>query len=469
MMRLPLFRIWYSTTYTALLVLTLLLLCVSPGDTLYQSIRTREIQKLFVIGGVYLLTCLVVVLIYSTRVYTNRTVLAAIPTGYLPIEAGEVGKGVRRMVVKHLTRAAVVAWDSRPRDTRGEAAPPGPGDAPETTMLPIDPHCPPWGHVAHPGWASPSSPDLPSLHYWAVLCELPNLIEAKAVSLAPPDPTIDHHPPPHPANGPPLPDAHIVTLLQRPRAMGLRDYLARLASFRLLHPPSLGPAFLAQYEAARFSCHCLTEPDFRALMAVFADIVNGMSELDLSVVQDVRAHSITSDSKSLAPTESSSDTRSSSESHEPYRTPQLHRQRPVSSYSNDDDDDRSSSATGSLSSAGGRRTPSQHSTTTLRTAPSTSSWQRRDSSPVYGTPRSLTPSGPSELSLRRASATSLSLETESDTGSVMIHSMHLSPSTLLSSSSLDSLESSARSVIRLHPRPSLGGLPYQYRHQIDGG
>jgi len=403
MMRLPLFRIWYSTTYTALLVLTLLLLCVSPGDTMYQSIRTREIQKLFVIGGVYLLTCFVVLLIYATRVYTNRTGLAAIPTGYVPVEDGEVGRGVRRIVARQLTRAAVVAWDSRPRDTRGEAT------APEMTLLPIDPRTPPWGHIAHAGWASPSSPDLPSLQYASVVGELPNLIEARAVSLAPPDPVLAHHASLHPANGPPLPDAHIVALLQRPRAMGLRDYLARLAAFGLLQPPSLGQAFLAQYEAARFSCDGLTEAEFRSVMAVFADIVNGMTELDPGVVQGARAQPMASDNNSLAPTASSSDTHASFQSHDPYRTPQLHRHRSVSSYS----DDVGSIVAGSHSSHDARAPHSLHSTATLRTAPSR----------------------------RSASSTSLSLESESDTGSIMVHSVH----------------------------PSLSGLPYQYLHQIDGG
>jgi hypothetical protein len=119
-MRIPLFRIWYSTTYTTLLIITILLLAISPTDTIYQSFKANELQKVFVIGGVYLLTCLIVLLIYSTRIYTNRTVLAAIPKGYVPIEEGEVGKAVRRMIVKHLKRSAVIAWDSRPRDVRGE-------------------------------------------------------------------------------------------------------------------------------------------------------------------------------------------------------------------------------------------------------------------------------------------------------------------------------------------------------------
>ncbi|CBX94377.1 hypothetical protein IAQ61_009916 [Plenodomus lingam] len=504
-MRIPLFRIWYSTTYTTLLVLTLLLLCVSPGDTIYQSIRTSEIQKLFVIGGVYLLTGIIVLLIYSTRIYTNRTVLAAIPKGYLPVEEGEVGTGVRRMIVRHLRRSAVVAWDSRPRDVRGEfgqieeeesdaegvqrlyseesnkekakekkAKSKGHHRAPEATVLHIDPKSPPWGHISHPGWASPASPDLPNLQYWSVICELPNLIEAKAVSLAPPDPALEYYDmQQYPANAPPLPDAQIVTLLQRPRAMGLREYLARLSSFGLLNPPSLGPAFLAQYESARFSCNSLTEPEFRSLMAIFADILNGMTQLDPDVVEEARAQSLASDTRSLAPTESSLDSsRSSSNSrssnsHMPYRTPQLHRQNSTPSYPDTDDNDNDNNSTtppASLTS-----NPSLH---TLHTAPST------HHPPSYATPRSHLPprhsSSSSSFPHTTPSPSLRSAASDSETGSVRIHRWParrdgLDSGSSARSGSSASLAASARSVIRLRAGAGGGGgagdgfgMPYRY-------
>jgi hypothetical protein len=459
-MRIPLFRIWYSTTYTTILLLLLLILAVAPADTIYQSIKSHELQKLFVIGGVYLLTALIVLLIYSTRIYTNRTVLSAIPKPYIPVEDGEVGKGVRRMIAKELRRSAIIAWDSRPRDLRREeegldgqgTSRPNTAESQtekekekekdkahkkkkienhgmETTILPVSAKNPPWGHVSHPGWASPSSPDLPNLQYWSVICELPNLIEAKAVSLAPPDPAIEEAGLQYPDNAPPLPDAQIVTLLQRPRTLGLRDYLARLAEFGLLNPPSLGVAFLAQYEYARFSTASLTEPEFRSIMAVFADILNGMTELDQNVIDDARAQSIASDNRSLAPTESDISSSSSSHSHVPYRTPLLDRQRPASTYSE--------------SSHGDEGTPSPQ---TARTAPSR---QQAHSTGLFDMPR--TPS----------------LRSQSETGSVLIHpSIRRSPSTILPNSSSSSLRS-AQSVIRLHPNPSEGELPYQY--EIDRG
>lgn len=474
-MRIPLFRIWYSTTYTTLLIVTLLLLCVSPGDTIYQSIKTKEIQKLFVIGGVYLLTFLIVLLIYSTRIYTNRTVLANIPKGYIPVEEGEIGKGVRKMVVKQLRRSAVLAWDTRPRDVRGETDVDNDGDeddllsrpntadskkekhekekaqknkghhhTDDTTIIHVDAKSPPWGHVAHPGWASPSSTDLPNLHYWSVICELPNLIEAKAVSLAPPDPAIDQGALQYPDNAPPLPDAQIVTLLQRPRAMGLREYFARLAEFGLLNPPNLGLTFLSQYEHARYSTASLTEPEFRLIMSTFASILNGMTALSPSLIDAMRAQDTYSDTHSLSSSLSRTPTSSSSSPSNAYRTPQPPRHRPASLYS----DTASLSPSTSSSDA-------THSARSLRTAPS----RQRQRSAAFATPRT-----PSERSLRSVS----------DTGSVMIHSVQRSASTILPMSSTESF-SDAGSVIRLRDGAGAGQLPYEYhipqlqQGRLDGG
>ncbi|KAF2678271.1 hypothetical protein K458DRAFT_139754 [Lentithecium fluviatile CBS 122367] len=435
--RIPtLFRIWYSTTYTILFGALLLLLAVTPADTIYQSIRssnnrTSALQKLFVIGGVYVLTFLIVLLVYSTRLYTNRSVLQAIPKPYVPVEEGEVGRGVRRMVVKMLRRSAVVAWDSRPRDVRAEvrgttgtgeegqgeenlttgekAGGKRKGSAHAATIIPISLRALPWGHISHPGWASPASDDLPNLQYDSVVAELPNLIEAKAVSLAPPDPAVEDHAHAAAQDTPMLPDAHIVALLQRPRAMGLRDYLARLSSFGLLDRPSLGPKFLALYEYARFSTHALTESEFRALMAVFAEILNGMTTLDPGVMASARTESLTpSDRRSLAPSVSTHD---SSLTGLPYTTPMVDRESEFS-----------------FANGGGSASSPQ----TLRTA--------------YTLPR--TPS------MRSVAG--------SEQGSVRRRVVHGSPETILPNSSSSSLRS-AGSVVRLRERAGEGALPYEFR------
>jgi hypothetical protein len=153
-------------------------------------------------------------------------------------------------------------------------------------------------------------------------------------------------------------------------------------------------------------------------MSIFADILNGMTHLDQDVIDEARAQSVASDTRSLAPTtDSETASTSSSQSHLPYRTPLLDRQRPASTYTQSTNDDA---------------TPSPQ---TARTAPS-----RRSPSGLFDVPR--TPS----------------MRSQSETGSVLIHR---SPSTILPNSSSSSLRS-ARSVIRLRPSPSEGELPYQY-------
>ncbi|KAF2866898.1 hypothetical protein BDV95DRAFT_583124 [Massariosphaeria phaeospora] len=459
-MRIPLFRIWYSTTYTVLFVVLVLLLAVTPGDTIYQSFRTKELQKLFSIGGVYLLTVLVVLLIYSTRLYTNRSVLQAIPKPYLPVEDGEVGRLVRRMIVKQLKRSAIVAWDSRPRDVRSESR----DDEDEegrlaaverahkkrgrhqskATVIPVSAKSPPWGYVSHPGWGPPSDDNLANLQYWQVVAELPNLIEAKAVSLAPPDPALDLEQDPQTHNDTPmLPDAQVVALLQRPWTMGLREYLGRLASFGLLNPPSLGPQFLGQYEYARFSSDLLTEPEFRELMAIFAQVLSGMTQLDPVVVEEARAQISESDSSSLAPSESTS---SSSQSGLPYQTPRI---APQFEYSSN-----------------------EHSSSpqTVHTA---LSFAHNVSSSAYRTPSERS-YGSGSVRIRRVSHSGSAAYTlarmpsgESfGSGSVRIRPVQRSPSTILPNSSSSSSVRSDQSVIRIRPNPGPGESPYQYSTEV---
>jgi hypothetical protein len=341
------------------------------------------------------------------------------------------------MIVKALKRSAIVAWDSRPRDLSGEAqCEETAGSRPQTaernsftfrrrshacnaTIIPVSPTSPPWGHISHPGWASPSSADIPDIEYGQVVAELPSLIEAKAVILAPPDPVVEDQLQTE-QHTPILPDMRIVESLKRPPTMGIREYLGRLSSFGLINPPSLGPKFLAQYEYARFSSRPLTESEFRSLMDVFAEILNGMIELDPETVEKLREEGQIPDSRSFSSSMSSS---SSAASLLPYRTPRI--QSRVGYFE-----------TSNMSSADREGTESPQ---TLRTAPS---MQRTYSSAIYTMPRT-----PSEASF--------------GSGSVRIRPVPRSPSTILPNSSSSSL-GSGRSVIRLHPNPGEGDLPYQY-------
>lgn len=201
-----------------------------------------------------------------------------------------------KVVQAGLETSAVIAYEARPRDLRDEKNKRGVEKKPrigrsalgrqsQDTMRTLEPV---WGKIEHPGWSSPSSHDLPNLHYEPVILELSNLIEAKAVSLAPIDPLYE------PGLGlegeeTPLPDPIAVELLQRPATMGLRDYMSHLSGLGMIEPISLGIDFLSIYERARFSAEPLDETDFRSLMAIFAEILRKMKPLETTVIDDLHA------------------------------------------------------------------------------------------------------------------------------------------------------------------------------------
>ncbi|KAL9121357.1 MAG: hypothetical protein Q9187_002083 [Circinaria calcarea] len=305
--RVPYFKLFYSSTFSILSLILIALLLIPPGDAILQAYRNDQLYNVFVIAGVYLLTFIIAILIYSTRFYTNRTNLVSIPKSWIPIDTGDVSKSVRRMILEGLARSARIAYEAHPRDLRQDSAftvspetkrakrgsktSPRPMTAEYETEAKV---IPPWGIISHPGWSSPSSPDLPNLQYEPVILELPHLIEAKAVSLAPSEPS---HPPATDNSHvqetqPPLPDALAVELLQRPAMMGLRDYFTHLFSIGVIDPPSLGMEFLQLYEKARFSGQALDEHEFRQLMNVFAEILRGMKELDPIIVADLHAEAL---------------------------------------------------------------------------------------------------------------------------------------------------------------------------------
>lgn len=231
-----------------------------------------------------------------------------------------MGVRVGRVVREGLERSAIVSFESRPRDLRGQEQVPqhinpvkkrkreaGGGRSdngnkkqeegaleqrPESVAASNNAEAVPvWGLIAHPGWASPESPDLPSLHFEPVIAELGHLIEAKAVSLAPVDPLwqenyasegID-------PEGETSPDPLVLCLLQRPVAMGLREYIAQLTSLGMITTVDLCAEFIELYERARFSEEPLKETEFRHLMALFAEILRNMIPLPQATVDELHA------------------------------------------------------------------------------------------------------------------------------------------------------------------------------------
>ncbi len=282
-----LFRIFYSTSYTVVFFVIVALAVVVPSDTVYEAYKEGRLIDIFVLTGVYVLTALIAILIYSSRLYTNRSVLKAIPKTYVPIEKEDLPlKRVRKLIANSLARSAVIAYQARPRSDKREAKSPTASDRISgLTSSSTKKHhnCEPtWGTIAHPGWSSPASPDLPNLQYATVIAELADLIEARAVSLAPADslatPNMD---------GTSTPDERVVEILQRPADMGLRQYIGQLTSLQVTRDAGLANEFLTLYERARFAADPITEAEFRALMGMFAEILRGMTSLDPDVLLDI--------------------------------------------------------------------------------------------------------------------------------------------------------------------------------------
>lgn len=350
-----LWRIVYHSLYYFLSLILLLLLCVTPADAIRQSYLNKQRFHILIIIVCLSVAVAAVVCIYIFRLYVTRTALASIPKPYVPIEKGDVRKGVRKVIVASLSRSAAIAYESRPRVVAGASplttGPEGKAedgdwaekDAPaasktlrifalkkattaeEKMGIELPPHKAVWGEIEHYGWASPNSPDLPNLQYSTVIQELPNLIEAKALTLAPP--------PPEAERVQSMVNMDAMELLQRPDNLGLRQYLAQLAELGVLAASRTTADFLAAYEYARYSTRPISNARFRELMHLFAEILRTMEPLDPAILKDPNdpgdgaSLSTESDIDNDAPRESPSTPRSRT------TQPSLHRQRSTATSS----------------------------------------------------------------------------------------------------------------------------------------
>ncbi|KAI4269498.1 MAG: hypothetical protein L6R38_007442 [Xanthoria sp. 2 TBL-2021] len=290
-MRIPFIRIFYSTSFTILGLILAVLLLLTPANLIYEAFRRRKIYSIIIVAAVYVLASVVAVLLYASRLYANRRALLHIPKAWSPLEKGHVENRVRKLVAEKLDETAAIAFESRPRDLSKDTTI-QPGQRVQSTVQEehspqSEEPIPPWGIISHPGWSSPSSPDLPHLQLNPIIHELSNLVEAKAVSLAPPDPLYSPSTTTTPTE-PPLPDALIVEYLQRPATMNLRSYISHLTALGMLTQPALTTQFLSLYEKARFSGTPISEHDFRTLMALFADILRNLQPLHPSIIHQIR-------------------------------------------------------------------------------------------------------------------------------------------------------------------------------------
>ncbi|RKU46967.1 hypothetical protein DL546_006631 [Coniochaeta pulveracea] len=298
-----LFHAAYVTLYVLVYIVLIALVISVPADIIRQSIRENVTFNILVVAVCCVATVLTVAFIYATRLYISRSVIASIPKPWIPIEKGDMKKHVRKMIVAGLSRSAAIAYAARPRvappvfpapleDAEGEEVRPGLAEkekkyigpfrlkkavsAEDEMGISLPPLKAVWGDIEHPGWSSPTSPDLPDLQYEPVIAELPNLIEAKAITLAPPDGGTQADPP--------MLDPEAVELLQRTEEMGLREYLTHLIELRVLEASPTTGDFITQYEYARFSTRPLSNHRFRELMHLFAEILRNMQPLDPAVL-----------------------------------------------------------------------------------------------------------------------------------------------------------------------------------------
>lgn len=368
------------TVFTFFSVVLFCLILLTPVDAIYQCFITQRLTNIFIITGAYVVTFVLAVLIYATRIYTNRSALSGIPKAWIPVEKEDVSKSVRRLVVEGLARSAIVAYQARPRDPSITTADDDADSFADYPMLLVDRNQPPWGEIEHPGWSSPQSPDLPDRPYNTVVQELPNLVEAKAVSLAPflantapfdpsssyPDSGNKHYN--YNNEGHSVPDTRVVDILRRPASMGLREYLQHLTRLNVIPRPEAGAEFLALYERARFSSHPLREEDFRDLMHVFAELLRGMRSLDSNALGEIHgAGSFTESESVIGPSDEEVDT---DVMDFPYPDSSPYR------YDVDDIDDREALSRGRSNSNSLR--PSSHA--------SASTWEGGGGRSVYATP-----------------------------------------------------------------------------------
>ncbi|KAL5615146.1 hypothetical protein BROUX41_005203 [Berkeleyomyces rouxiae] len=244
--------------------------------------------------------------VYVTRLYINKTALSAIPKSWLPIQKGDVKLPVWKMINSYLSRSAAIAFASRPRTKRelGDSSAHLPDTNPVSHALKHesaeDRHVTiqrtqsnslchnnhqaifdlpasvtsVWNDIEHPGWSSPNAPDMPDVQYSVVYGEIPDMIEAKAFTLAPTDLSFD--------SAAPLPHPDAMAVLQRPTNMSLRDYITHLSNYNVIPQSANVSGFLTIYERAKYSTHPLPGTEFREMMSQFAQMLQSMQPLDLT-------------------------------------------------------------------------------------------------------------------------------------------------------------------------------------------
>ena len=260
-----LFRLFYSTSFSILLIIEIILLLISPGDIIYQSFAAGRRLSIIAVAIVYVAVLLISAFIIATRFYTAHTQLTAIPKSHVPIRKDDLSKSLQKLVDSELSRSASIAYHAHPRSIGEEEiqvlAQEHSSSKTRTIPWPLD-HMKSWIEIRHPGWSSPCATDLTDLQFEPVLLEFPHLLEAKAVSLVSPENA--------------TPDPWVVELLQRPVSMSLRDYFEKLEELQMLDITNATSDFIKDYERSRFSSLPISETDFWRMLESFTAIVQNL-------------------------------------------------------------------------------------------------------------------------------------------------------------------------------------------------
>jgi len=255
-MRFTLFHFFYSTSFTVLFLLLAILVLITPADTIVQAlIRNVRINNVFIVAGCYVLTALIALIIYISRIYSVRRLMADIPKFYAPVKKVYLRARVHKAVTANLSRSAVISVQSRPKEG-GEGV---------------------WGEIKHPGWSGGTG-QLPNVQYLSVVKELPNLLEIEALSLCAPESSRGglRTPTPSGFEGITVPDQEVV---RRQPHMSFRAYLNQLAAVGYVRQ-DVADLFMARYERARFrnQGEGIEEREFMELMHIFAGLLRTLGD-----------------------------------------------------------------------------------------------------------------------------------------------------------------------------------------------
>jgi hypothetical protein len=238
MPRLTFFHLFYSTTFTLLSLVTLALVLVPPGDAIAQALnQNKQIYNVFVIAGTYVLTAIIAVVLYTSRMYTFRRLLADIPKSCVPIGKSDLPSRAHTAVTKGISKSADIALISRPNGGK--------------EWEPV------WGVINHPGWAPPGG-ELKGVEYRSIVLELPGLLEREAGDIV-------------------MQGGSDPGVVVRLPYMTLRQWMENLVGMELA-PRDEAEVFLTMYERARFRTRGkgIEEGEFRGLMKALKGLLAGM-------------------------------------------------------------------------------------------------------------------------------------------------------------------------------------------------